>query len=75
TTGDDGSFSLDMVVDAPGDHTLGAEFAGHGLPATATIAAVQVDVGQLADVLSKILAVIPILTVGGVLVASEVSRR
>ncbi len=75
TTGDDGSFSLDMVVDAPGDHTIGAEFAGHGLPATVTIAAVQVDVDQLADVLSKVLAVIPILTVGGVLVASEVSRR
>ena len=74
TTGDDGSFSLDMVVDAPGDHTIGAEFAGHGLPATVTIAAVQLDVGPLADVLSKIFAAIPILTVGGVVAASEMSR-
>ena len=75
TTGSDGSFSLDMVIDTPGDHTIDAKFGGEGMPATVTVFGATLEVSPLVSALRYLAAAAPIIATGAVVAYTELKRR
>ena len=75
TTGSDGSFSIDMVIDVPGDHIVEAWFEGQGFPAVVRVLGMEAEVTPIVNVLRGIASAIPIIVTGGMIVLSELKKR